>query len=146
MKISLGSDHGGVDLKDTLAQALRAAGLEVIDRGTHGHDSVDYPDFAVAVARDVAGCTAERGILVCTTGIGVCIAANKIHKVRAAMCFNEDGAEYCRRHNDANVICFGQKYITAYMAQKMAMIFLNTEFEGGRHERRVNKIAEEEKL
>ncbi|HTB63202.1 MAG TPA: ribose 5-phosphate isomerase B [Opitutales bacterium] len=144
MKISLGADHGGVDLKDSLAQALRAAGLEVIDRGTHGHDSVDYPDFAVAVGNDVANGTAERGILVCTTGIGICIAANKIHKVRAAICFNEDGAEFCRRHNNANVICFGQKYITPYMAQKMAMIFLNTEFEGGRHERRVNKITAEE--
>ena len=144
MKISLGADHGGVDLKDILAQALRGAGLEIIDRGTHGHDSVDYPDFAVAVARDVAAGVAERGILVCTTGIGICIAANKIHKVRAALCFNEDGAEFCRRHNDANIICFGQKYITPYMAQKMAMIFLNTEFEGGRHERRVEKIAQEE--
>jgi ribose 5-phosphate isomerase B len=146
MKISLGADHGGVDLKDILAQALRVAGLEVIDRGTHGHESVDYPDFAVAVANDVAGGAAERGVVICTTGIGVCIAANKIHQVRAALCFNEDGAEFCRRHNDANVICFGQKYITPYMAQKMTMIFLNTAFEGGRHERRVEKITAEEKL
>ncbi len=145
MKISLGADHAGVDLKDSLVQALRAAGHEVLDRGTHGHDSVDYPDFAVAVGNDVAGGVAERGVLVCSTGIGISIAANKIHKVRAALCHNEDGAEFCRRHNDANIICFGQKYITPYMAQKMTLIFLNTPFEGGRHERRVEKIAQEEK-
>jgi ribose 5-phosphate isomerase B len=146
MKISLGADHAGVDLKDSLAQILRAAGHDVIDCGTQGHDSVDYPDFAVAVARDVASGASERGVLVCSTGIGISIAANKIHKVRAALCHNEDGAEFCRRHNDANIICFGQKYTTPYMAQKMALIFLNTPFEGGRHERRVNKIAQEEKL
>ncbi len=146
MKISVGADHAGVDLKDSLAQALRAAGHEVFDRGTQGHDSVDYPDFAVAVGNDVAKGTAERGMLVCSTGIGISIAANKVHGVRAALCHNEDGAEFCRRHNDANVICFGQKYITPYMAQKMTMIFLNTAFEGGRHERRVGKITAEEKV
>jgi ribose 5-phosphate isomerase B len=144
MKISIGADHGGVDLKDGLGQALRAAGHEVLDRGTHGHESVDYPDFAIAVSNDVAAGTAERGVLVCTTGIGVSISANKIHGIRAALCHNEDGAEFGRRHNDANIICFGQKYITPYMAQKMTMIFLNTGFEGGRHERRVKKIAAEE--
>jgi ribose 5-phosphate isomerase B len=144
MKISLGADHAGVDLKDYLAQALRAAGHEVVDSGTQGHESVDYPDFAVAVAQDVANGVAERGVLVCSTGIGISIAANKIHHARAALCHNEDGAEFCRRHNDANIICFGQKYITPYMAQKMTLIFLNTAFEGGRHERRVEKIAAEE--
>ncbi len=146
MKISVGADHAGVDLKDSLAQALRAAGHEVVDRGTQGHASVDYPDFAVAVGQDVAGGGAERGVLVCSTGIGISIAANKIHGVRAALCHNEDGAEFCRRHNNANLICFGQKYITPYLALKMTMIFLNTPFEGGRHERRVEKIAAEEKL
>ena len=145
MKISLGSDHGGVDLKDALVQALRAGGHEVQDRGTHGHHSVDYPDFALAVSRDVVSGAAERGIVVCTTGIGVGIAANKVHGIRAAVCFNEDSAEFCRRHNDANVICFGQKYFTPYMALKLTNIFLTTAFEGGRHERRVEKIAAEEK-
>ncbi len=144
MKISLGADHAGVDLKDSIAQALRAAGHEIVDRGTHGHDSVDYPDFAAAVASDVAGGQAERGVLVCSTGIGISIAANKVPKIRAALVHNEDGAEFCRRHNDANIICFGQKYITPYMGQKLALIFLNTAFEGGRHERRVDKIAKEE--
>jgi ribose 5-phosphate isomerase B len=105
---------------------------------------VDYPDFAIAVARDVAGGAAERGVVVCTTGIGVSIAANKVHGVRAAICFNEDGAEFCRRHNNANVIAFGQKYITPYMANKLLAIFLATPFDGGRHERRVDKIAAEE--
>jgi len=145
MKISLGADHAGVDLKDILVQALLDAGHKVVDQGTHGHASVDYPDFAVAVGNDVASGASERGVLVCSTGIGISIAANKIHGLRAALVHNEDGAEFCRRHNDANVICFGQKYITPYMAQKMIMIFLNTDFEGGRHERRVDKIDQEEK-
>jgi ribose 5-phosphate isomerase B len=146
MKISLGSDHAGVDLKDILARALQAAGHEILDRGTHGHESVDYPDFAQIVSRDVAGGAAERGVLVCSTGIGISIAANKMPGIRAALCHNEDGAEFCRRHNDANIICFGQKYITPYLAQKLTLIFLDTAFEGGRHERRVEKIAAEEKM
>jgi len=144
MKISIGSDHGGVDLKDSLVTALRAAGHDVTDRGTHGHDSVDYPDFAIAVAHDVAAGTVEKGIVVCTTGIGVSIAANKVHGVRAAVCHKEDAAEFCRRHNNANVIAFGQKYDTPYMALKMTNLFLATPFDGGRHERRVAKIAAEE--
>lgn len=144
MKISVGADHAGVDLKDSIAQALRQAGHEVLDRGTHGHDSVDYPDFGVAVAKDVANGIAERGVLVCSTGIGISISANKVHHVRAALVYNEDAAEFCRRHNDANVICFGQKYITPYLAQKLTTIFLNTPFEGGRHERRVQKMTAEE--
>jgi ribose 5-phosphate isomerase B len=144
MKISLGADHGGVDLKNGLVQALREAGYEILDRGTDGHASVDYPDYAILVAEDVAQGRADRGVLVCTTGIGMCISANKIHGARAALCFNEDSAEFCRRHNDANVICFGQKYITPYMAMKLATIFLGTEFEGGRHQRRVAKMTAEE--
>jgi ribose 5-phosphate isomerase B len=146
MKISIGSDHGGVDLKDAVAQALRDAGHDINDRGTHGHDSVDYPDFAIAVSRDVAAGTSERGVVICTTGIGVSIAANKIHGIRAAVCHNEDAAEFCRRHNNANVICFGQKYDTIYMALKMTNIFLATAFEGGRHERRVAKMTAEETI
>ncbi len=144
MKISLGADHAGVDLKDSLAQALRNAGHEIVDRGTHGHESVDYPDFAIAVAKDVAKGFSERGVLVCSTGIGISISANKVRKIRAALVHNEDAAEFCRRHNNANIICFGQKYTTPYMAQKLALIFLNTPFEGGRHERRVEKISAEE--
>jgi ribose 5-phosphate isomerase B len=144
MKISIGSDHGGVDLKDALVAGLRAAGHDVTDHGTHGHDSVDYPDFGIAVARDVAAGTVERGVVICTTGIGISIAANKVHGVRAAVCHNEDAAEFSRRHNDANVIAFGQKYDTPYMALKMTNIFLATAFDGGRHQRRIDKITAED--
>lgn len=141
MKIALGADHGGVDLKDYLVNSLAQEGYEVIDLGTHGHESVDYPDYAEAVAHMVAKGEADRGVVVCTSGIGVSIAANKVHGVRAAVCHNEDAAEFCRRHNDANVISFGQKYDAPYMAAKMLNIFLRTEFEGGRHCRRVEKMA-----
>lgn len=141
MKIALGADHGGVDLKDHLVQVLLDQGHEAIDLGTHGHESVDYPDFAEAVADMVTKGEADRGVIVCTSGIGVSITANKVHGIRAAICHNEDAAEFCRRHNDANVICFGQKYDTPYMAAKMLGIFLTTEFEGGRHCRRIDKIT-----
>ncbi len=141
MKISIGSDHGGYDLKTALVATLKEDGHEVIDRGANGHESVDYPDFGEAVAKDVAGQSAAFGVLICTTGIGISISANKVHGIRAAVCHNEDAAEFCRLHNNANIICFGQKYDTPYMAAKMTRIFLATQFEGGRHERRVNKIT-----
>ena len=141
MKVSIASDHGGVDLKDALVKALQSMGHEPIDRGTHNHDSVDYPDFGEAVGRDIARGAAERGVAICTTGIGISISVNKVKGARAAICHNEDAAEFSRRHNDANIICFGQKYDTPYMATKMLHIFLNTEFEGGRHQRRINKIS-----
>lgn len=141
MKISLGSDHGGFDLKNALVQALREDGHEIIDRGAYGHESVDYPDFGEAVAHDVVSGEADFGAVVCTTGIGISISANKVRGARAALCHNEDAAEFCRRHNNANIICFGQKYDTPYMAVKMTRLFLATPFDGGRHERRVEKIA-----
>ncbi|GHC08381.1 ribose 5-phosphate isomerase B [Cerasicoccus arenae] len=141
MKIAIGSDHGGVDLKDALVSSLQEEGHEVIDRGTHGHESVDYPDYGEAVANDVASQTADFGVLICTTGIGISISANKVHGIRAAVCHNEDAAEFCRRHNNANIICFGQKYDTPYMAAKMTRIFVETAFDGGRHERRIDKIS-----
>lgn len=141
MKISLGADHGGVDLKNAVKRYLDEAGHETIDRGTYDHERVDYPDYGEAVARDVGSGEADFGVLVCTTGIGISISANKVHGVRAAVVYNEDGAEFCRRHNNANIICFGQKYQTAYEAAKYARIFLETAFDGGRHEGRVAKIA-----
>ncbi|WP_309399291.1 ribose 5-phosphate isomerase B [Cerasicoccus maritimus] len=142
MKISIGSDHGGYDLKTALVATLQEDGHEVIDRGANGHDSVDYPDFGEAVAKDVTSRAADYGVLICTTGIGISISANKVHGIRAAVCHNEDAAEFCRLHNNANIICFGQKYDTPYMASKMTRIFLATEFSGGeRHERRLNKIT-----
>lgn len=140
MKISIGSDHGAVDLKDQLAGFLRELGHEVIDRGTHGHESVDYPDFAAAVSADVSSGTAQFGVLMCTTGIGISISANKIPGIRAALVHNEDGARFSRLHNDANIICFGAKYDTPYMAKRFLEIFLSTPFEGGRHQRRVDKM------
>ncbi|MDR2845531.1 MAG: ribose 5-phosphate isomerase B [Puniceicoccales bacterium] len=140
MKISLGSDHAGYRLKTAIAAFLRAQSHVVLDRGTDSDASVDYPDFAHAVATDVATGAARFGVLVCSSGIGISIAANKVQDIRAAVCTNEDIAEFSRRHNDANVICFGQKYVTEDMAKKYLALFLTTPFEGGRHERRVKKI------
>lgn len=140
MKISVGSDHAGFKLKTALANFLREQGHEVLDRGTHDETSVDYPNYGKAVAGDVTGGAAERGVLVCSSGIGISIAANKIPGARAALCLNEDAAEFSRRHNDANIICFGQKYVTPEMAKKYLEIFLTTDFEGGRHGRRVGLL------
>ncbi len=139
MNVAIGCDHGGVDLKNALIDALGDV-YTITDYGTYSHERVDYPDFAEAVARDVAAAKFDFGILICTTGMGISIAANKIPGVRAAVVYNEDGAEFSRRHNNANVICFGQKYQTAYEAAKYARIFLQTPFEGGRHADRVGKI------
>ena len=140
MIISLGADHGGVDLKTALKEHLASAGHELIDHGTHGHDSVDYPDFAQLVGKDVVEGKAQFGVLVCTTGMGISISANKIKGVRSALLHNEDVAYMARHHNDANIACFGQKYTTAPMAKKFLDIFLFTDFEGGRHSRRIEKL------
>lgn len=140
MKISIGSDHAGFELKETLAEYLRSRGNEVADRGTHSKESVDYPDFAQAVARDVAAGTADFGVLMCWTGVGISIAANKVAGVRAVNCFNAEMAALSRQHNNANVICFGQKFIAAADAENWLDIFMKTEFEGGRHARRVGKM------
>lgn len=139
-RISIGADHGGFDLKAALIRNLSQDGHTLTDRGTAGHESVDYPDFAECVGQDVVQGLADFGILICTTGIGISISANKIHGIRAALVSNEDGAAFSRLHNDANVICFGAKYQTPYMATKLVRIFLETTFEGGRHQRRVDKI------
>ncbi|MDR0536109.1 MAG: ribose 5-phosphate isomerase B [Puniceicoccales bacterium] len=140
MKISIGSDHAGFSLKTTLAAWLRAQGHDVCDRGTESEASVDYPDFAKAVAGDVATGKSRYGVLVCSSGIGISIAANKVRGIRAALCHNEDAALYSRLHNDANILCFGQKYTTPYTAERCLELFLKTEFEAGRHARRVGKI------
>ncbi|MDR2512750.1 MAG: ribose 5-phosphate isomerase B [Puniceicoccales bacterium] len=140
MQISIGSDHAGYRLKSAIAQHLKAQGHEILDQGTHGEAAVDYPDFAQAVAHDVACGNTPLGILVCSSGIGISIAANKMPGIRAALCMNEDMAEFSRRHNNANIICLGQKYIPEEIAQKLVDIFLRTDFEGGRHQLRVKKI------
>jgi ribose 5-phosphate isomerase B len=141
MRLALGSDHAGFDLKNILVAHLREQGHEVADLGCHLKDSVDYPDFGKAVAGAVTAGAADYGILVCSSGIGISIAANKVAGIRCALVMNEDMAEFTRRHNDANVIALGAKYVTPEMAKKYVGIFLATAFEGGRHARRVDKLC-----
>ena len=140
MKISIASDHGGFDLKNKIKQYLTSQGHEVRDFGTFTTESCDYPDFARLAAQAVASGECERGIVVCTTGIGVSIVANKVKGVRCALCVNDDMATMTRRHNNANVLALGQKYVDEQTAQKIVDAFINTPFDGGRHQRRVDKI------
>ena len=142
MKISMASDHGGLELKNHIADYLKGLGHTVVDYGTYSKDRCDYPDFARPAALAVANGECERGILVCTTGIGVSMVANKIKGVRCALCLNDDMAKMTRAHNNANVIAMGQKYVDLDMAKKIADNFLNTAFEGGVHAERVNKIED----
>ena len=141
--VALGSDHAGFPLKSALAPALAGWGVQVQDEGTHGTDSVDYPDHAQAVARRVATGEADLGVLVCSTGVGVSIAANKVPGVRAALVHTVEGAALARQHNDANVLCLGARFVSQDQALAIVETFLQTPFEGGRHERRVNKIEPE---
>ena len=141
MRIAIGADHAGFTLKNDLRDALRAAGHEVADFGTDSTASTDYPDYALKVAKQVASGKADRGVLVCATGIGMSIAANKVHGIRAALGTNPEEVRLVRAHNNANVLTFGEKFIDAPTAGDLTKIFLETPFEGGRHERRVDKIA-----
>lgn len=141
MRIAIGADHAGYELKEFLEQALAKAGHEVSDLGTHSIESVDYPDFAAAVGRAVASGEADLGILVCGTGIGMSIAANKVRGVRAAHCASPFDALFARRHNDANVLCLGSRVLAPEYAEAIARVFVGEPFEGGRHARRVEKIA-----
>ncbi|MHC5036434.1 MAG: ribose 5-phosphate isomerase B [Planctomycetota bacterium] len=145
MKIALGSDHAGPDVKSRIAEALREAGHEVLDMGTEGTASVDYPDFASSVARAVASGEAERGVLVCGTGIGMAMAANKVKGIRAAVCHDEYTVRMTRRHNDANVLCIGARVLPAARIVDLTQLFLSEPFEGGRHAGRVEKIMALEK-
>ena len=146
MRLAIGSDHGGFELKEHLKEYLEKKGIEYKDFGTYSKDSCDYPDFGMRVGLAVGYSKYDKGILICTTGIGMSLTANKYKHVRAALCHNVDSARYSRLHNDANVIVFGAKYVKKRKAKKMLDVFLKTEFEGGRHERRVNKIGTLEKL
>lgn len=139
--IAIGSDHGGVELKDFLVGHLRARGAEVCDVGTQGRDSVDYPDYGRAVAQRVSAGQAERGVLVCTSGIGMSIVANKFPGVRAALVGDLDGARSSREHNDANILVLSGAKTAAALAQRIVDTWLATEFAGGRHQRRVDKIG-----
>jgi ribose 5-phosphate isomerase B len=145
MKIAIAADHAGFALKEKLRSRLQNEGHEVVDFGTASPESCDYPDFAQAVGREVAGARVDRGILVCSTGIGMAIAANKISGVRAAPGQSESEVKLTREHNDANILTLGAKYIDEEHAAGLVHTFLETEFQGGRHARRVAKIAQLEK-
>ena len=141
MNIVIGSDHRGVEIKARLLPLLRSMGHEVLDIGAEGAESVDYPDYANEVAKRVGKGEMERGLLICGTGTGMCIAANKVRGVRAAACQDVLTAEMCRRHNDANVLCLSADLLGEDQMMQMIRIWLETAFEGGRHARRVDKIA-----
>lgn len=145
MKIALGSDHNGVEFKQLLVEHLEKAGYEVIDAGPQGEESVDYPDFAFSTAEMVSNHEADRGILICGSGIGMSMAANKVNGIRAALCFTPESAALTRQHNDANVLALAGWQSEASDVLEIVDKFLTTEFEGGRHARRVNKITSYEK-
>lgn len=144
-RIAIGSDHGGVELKDNIAAFLQERGMEVVDCGTNGADSVDYPDFAEKVALAVVNAEVNRGIIICGTGIGISIAANKIPGIRAALVTDPFMARMAREHNDANIIALGGRVLDTDTARQCVAAWLDAAFEGGRHQRRLDKIAELEK-
>lgn len=139
--IAIASDHAGYDLKTVLAEELGTMGYEVVDLGTDGRDSVDYPDFAKALIKAVIDGRADCGVLVCGTGIGISIAANRHPGIRAAVCHNETTARLARAHNDANVLALGARIVGIEVAKDCLKAFLTTEFAGGRHAGRVAKLA-----
>ena len=140
--IAIGSDHGGYELKNILINELKE--IELKDYGTFSTDSVDYPDIAISVAENVANGICERGILVCRSGIGMDMMANKVVGIRAALCFNSKMAEMAKRHEDANVITIVADYVSKEEALEIVKSWLNAEFEGGRHQRRIDKIRDYE--
>ncbi len=148
MKIAIGADHGGFSLKEAIKEFLEAEGHLVVDVGTYSEESVDYPEYAYRVAVKVASGEVDRGIVMCGTGIGISISANKVKGIRAALVTNEYMAEMAARHNDANVLAMGGRVITPEIGKRLVRIWLETPFEGGRHRRRVDKIhaIEEGKL
>ena len=145
MKIALGCDHGGYELKQHIIKVLEKLGHEVEDFGCYNLDSCDYPDFGAAAARAVAEGKCDKGIVICTTGIGISIAANKVKGIRCALCGDSYSAEMTRRHNDANILTMGGRVIGPGLAREIVRIFLSTGFDGGRHAVRVAKIAEMDK-
>jgi len=142
MKIAIASDHAGFQLKEALRQRLVEQGHDVQDMGTHSTESTDYPDYAAQVGRRVADGLVDRGVLVCSSGVGMSIAANKIRGVRAALASSREEVRLTRAHNDANVIAIGANFSTREQAEEYLDTFLATEFDGGRHARRVAKIAQ----
>jgi len=142
MRIALGADHAGVALKSQIKELLDERGIEYTDFGTNSTDPVDYPDYASTVSREVASGRFDRGILFCGSGTGMAIAANKIPGIRAASILEERSAQLSREHNDANVLSLGERLTAPDLARRIVNIFLDTPFEGGRHQRRIDKIAE----
>jgi ribose 5-phosphate isomerase B len=142
MKVAIASDHRGYHLKEKVVALLKSKGHEVIDDGPSSDEAVDYPDFAALVARKVSAGEADRGILICGTGIGMAISANKFSGVRAAACTDEVTAELSRRHNDLNVLCLSGDLLSSRVIERLVEVWMATEFEGGRHERRVGKIRQ----
>ena len=140
MKIALGCDHGGYALKQEIMKTLERLGHTYEDFGCYSAESCDYPDFGAPAARAVAEGKCDRGIVICTTGIGICISANKIRGIRCAHCADSLEAELCRRHNDANMMAIGAGFTGKNLAERMVEVFLSTDFEGGRHQRRVDKM------
>ena len=145
MRIAVGSDHGGLEYKNAIAEHLKAKGYEVVDVGTYSKDSCHYPVFGAEVAKKVANNECEFGVVVCTSGEGIAMAANKIKGVRCGISYNDDVARLLRQHNDANVIAFGQAFMKLDDVLRQVDIFLSTKFEGGRHQTRVDLIKELDK-
>ena len=145
MKIALGCDHGGLEHKNAISEHLKERGFEVVDFGIYEQKSIDYPEIAEKVANCIASGEAERGILVCGTGIGMSLAANKVKGIRAAACSEHFSAKYTRLHNNSNILCLGGRVIGVGTALELADLFVDTEFEGGRHQRRVDMITALEK-
>jgi ribose 5-phosphate isomerase B len=140
MKIAIGNDHAGTEYKLAIIGLLKSIHVEVINYGTDGTDSVDYPDFAHPVALDVENGTSDYGIIICGSGNGACMTANKQQNVRAALCWTKEITKLAREHNDANILSLPARYISLPQALEMVSTFLNTSFDGGRHERRIEKI------
>jgi ribose 5-phosphate isomerase B len=144
MKIAIGSDHAGVALREEIAKMIKELGMEVEDFGCECDTSVDYPDYAIPVAEKVANGEADRGILICGTGIGMSITANKVKGIRCALVHDLFSAKVTRQHNDSNVLAMGERVIGPGLALEIAKVWLTTEYEGGRHGRRVDKITQYE--
>jgi ribose 5-phosphate isomerase B len=140
MKIAIGSDHAGYKLKEKVKTFVTSLGYDAIDHGTYSEDSTDYPDYAHSVANDVESGKVDSAILICGSGNGINMAANKHQGIRAALCWNKEVAEMARLHNNANIISLPARYIEEKLAMEMVEIFLKTKFEGGRHQKRIDKI------
>ena len=145
MKIFIGSDHAGWQAKQVLSQFLREQNHQVTDCGADSEESCDYPDYALQVAQAVGQGQAERGLLICGTGIGMAITANKVAGVRAALCTNEQMATLSRNHNNSNVLCLGSRILSSTEMEQITTVWLASDFQGGRHQRRIDKISAAEK-